>query len=981
MPDPRQLYILTQLRKRAKISLAEMARACGLAGGRAYESASAWESGKSIPHRQLRSGFLSYLAHTLELHTDDVLLTSTWDVLVRAWGWDPLDATDWQIVHRADVLPSREVGGGDAVRAPALALVGQLTQHGPLPPLAPLPPGSRIPYTPNPLFVGRAGEICILAEILQARSPNAISPVPLAAVVGAGGMGKTQMAVEFVHRFGRCFGGGIFWLSFANSAAIPAAVAACGGAEGMGLRPDFDRLSLASQVELVRTAWEAATPRLLVFDNCEQPDLVRRWCPQRGGCRVLITSRRVYWDAGIGVSILPLGLLSRAESVALLRNHCPSQQGGDQLLTAIAAELDDLPLALHLGGNYLARAADRLSPSDYLHELRQTQGAATGSLLAHQSLQGLGPGGRAMRSPTDHTGNLEQIIALSYGQLDRRDPLDQQAHALLGRAAVLAPGEPIPIDILIATAPAAGERPGVTLALRRLVDLGLVEENVARSGWNVRMHRLIHAFLQNRADDHDAHLAVAQALLNAAVILNASGNQAGFLDLQVHLRVLTDRALAHGDAVAADLSYQLSRHLGEIEQYAEATQYNQRSLAVREHCFGPDDRRVTENLHYLGELLDWQGDYAAARPYHIRALDIRRRALGEDHPDTATSLNHVGEILHALCDYPNARGHYQQALAAFMRHVGPDHPAVADVENNLGLLLNAMGAYAQAQPHAERAVAIWEQSATPHGLRQSMALNNLGYLLRAQGRYREARPILERALAIREAAYGPANTTVGVTLNHLGRSAYYLGDLDAAQGSLERAITIFTQSLGDDHPITASTIGNLGMVHLERGDLAQAQTRLEYAQDIHQRRCGTDHRHTGRSANRLGIFFAQANDAERARTFFEQALTIRERVLGPSHHDTANTCIHLGTLLLESGAVSVARPYIERGLAAHLQQLGTAHHYTARSLLAVGCLREALGDAEAATTHFRQALTIYRHTLGEHHSFTAKAQARGEPQA
>jgi transcriptional regulator with XRE-family HTH domain len=216
MPDPHRLYVLTHLRKRAKISLATMARACGLTGSRAYESASAWESGKSIPHRQLRSRFLIYLAHTLGLSADDAQLETTWNVLVDAWGWDPLREDDWQFIRRETVL--RAYGGeGDADSLPPVPLhtrpverPGHLAEHAALPLPAPLPPGSRIPYTPNPLFVGRAGELRALAEILLGRSPHAFSPAPLAAVVGASGIGKTQLAVEFAHRFGHSFAGGVF---------------------------------------------------------------------------------------------------------------------------------------------------------------------------------------------------------------------------------------------------------------------------------------------------------------------------------------------------------------------------------------------------------------------------------------------------------------------------------------------------------------------------------------------------------------------------------------------------------------------------------------------------------------------------------------------------------------------------------------------------------------------------------------------------
>ena len=89
-------------------------------------------------------------------------------------------------------------------------------------------------------------------------------------------MGKTQLASEFVHRYGQFFSGGVFWLSFENPDAIPSEIAMCGGVGAMELRPDFDTRSLAEQVKLVQAAWQQPTLRLLVFDNCEDPDLLAR---------------------------------------------------------------------------------------------------------------------------------------------------------------------------------------------------------------------------------------------------------------------------------------------------------------------------------------------------------------------------------------------------------------------------------------------------------------------------------------------------------------------------------------------------------------------------------------------------------------------------------------------------------------------------------------------------------------------------------
>jgi hypothetical protein len=200
----------------------------------------------------------------------------------------------------------------DAPHLPPIALP---LDH--VPAVAHLPSGSLMPFAPNPLFVGREPNLLALARALHVGGAAAIAP--LAAVTGLGGIGKTQLATEFAHRYGQYFAGGVFWLSFADAAGVSAAVAQCGGTAGMALRPDFANLPLAEQVALVRQEWQSRLPRLLIFDNCEDEALLANWRPTSGGCRMLITSRRATWDASFGVQTHALNTLPRDESIALLR--------------------------------------------------------------------------------------------------------------------------------------------------------------------------------------------------------------------------------------------------------------------------------------------------------------------------------------------------------------------------------------------------------------------------------------------------------------------------------------------------------------------------------------------------------------------------------------------------------------------------------------------------------------------------------------
>ena len=193
-------------------------------------------------------------------------------------------ATAMVVVYQAAApLP---VDGAVLARAEACLADLPLDQ---VPKPAGLPPGSHLPFRRNALFVGRTPDLLELAGALKAGGTAAVGQGT--AVTGLGGIGKTQLACEFAYRYGRFFQGGVFWLACQDPAAVPAEIAACGRV--MNLHADFTGLPLEAQVALVAAAWHSELPRLLVFDNCEDEAVLEAWAPRGGGCRVLLTARRV----------------------------------------------------------------------------------------------------------------------------------------------------------------------------------------------------------------------------------------------------------------------------------------------------------------------------------------------------------------------------------------------------------------------------------------------------------------------------------------------------------------------------------------------------------------------------------------------------------------------------------------------------------------------------------------------------------------
>lgn len=696
-----------------------------------------------------------------------------------------------------------------------------------IPEPSPLPIGSVMPLRRNPLFVGRAADLKALAAALSTGTTAAVSGT--AAATGLGGIGKTQLACEFVHRYGHFFSGGVFWMSFDNATAIPYEVIACGRSGALGLGPNFEERPISEQLRLVQEAWQSPLPRLLVFDNCEDPELLAEWRPKTGGCRILVTSRRGAWARAMGVSMVPLGILSRAESVALLQQHC--EQADPVVLGEIAAEVGDLPLALHLAGCYLD--TNRFTtPEQYLAELRNPQ------LLHHPSFRGDG------FSPTDHDQHVGRTFALSYDRLNLDDPDDQLAHILLVHIAIFAPGEPIWNALLVRTLPLNLEDNPEDVrranrAFDRLIELGIIknEENT------LHMHRLVAAFVREVAqnDIESSHQAVEEAVIDEIARVNADVNPRELQAWQTHLRFVVDVGNVREDEKGAELCSALGRHLWQTGDFDGALPYHQKALAIREKIFGPDDPAVAESLVNIGRVLRGLGKSAETKPLFERSLEIRMAHFGEQHVDTAESLENLGRCLHELGDPAAGLPYIERGLEIIQAVLGEQNELAAEYHNNIAYCLFDMGKYDEALNHLESALRLNLSVWGDEHLHTALSHNNLGAVLRRIKKFDVALIHLEKSLNIRRKINGTHHHDTANSLNALGALFLEMKKLTEAHKYAELALESYTASVGQLHVRTSYGHVTLGRVLSAMGNKKLAKTHFEHALDIRLKTLGNEH--------------------------------------------------------------------------------------------------------------------------------------------
>jgi hypothetical protein len=476
---------------------------------------------------------------------------------------------------------------------------------GTLPGAGRLPAGSIVPFLPNPNFVGRVEELKSLYEKLEAGA--SVSLGQTAAATGLGGIGKTQLAVEFVYRYGRRFGGGVFWLDVSDPDNIPNQIALCAGPDGMNL-PGSGVLSQGELVAAVVREWCGPRRRLVIFDNVEQLEVVDEWRPKSGGARVLITTRIDSGDyrwAERGIEAVPVDVLPRERSLQLLCRGC-----GDALddpdereaADAICSLLGDLPLAIHLAGAYLSRYKHEVSPKEYLDELR-SQPVLTNPALVDSTRD---------PSPTKHLQNVVATFETSYSRLGQEEETDALAARLFHLTSHFAPA-PISRELLVRALKMDKDKPEdkreVADAVSRLCELGLAQS--AADG-RVVVHRLLREFAHHHtARGHrieEAAEDVAKAIADLAKEVNRSGLPARLREEVEHLRHAAWESDRRGSKEAGRRHNELAYHLREIADLDGAKRHFSRALEIDRVVYGPDHPKVARLLNNLGVVLRDLGD-------------------------------------------------------------------------------------------------------------------------------------------------------------------------------------------------------------------------------------------------------------------------------------------------------------------------------------------------------------------------------------
>lgn len=912
----------------------------------------------------------------------------------------PRTETDWNAVLRDYVadnadrfaavnLTNRELLPATAVLEPVnLWGVGEeeaerrlLNRLGLRPRRVPVPqPGysSRYPNDPpevwgeiprrNARFTGRD----VILNELQERLMDAEHGAAVCSLVGTAGIGKTQIAAEYAHRFAPDYDV-VWWVNCDQRNTQRDTFGQ------LAVELGLDRSGeVGERVRAVRDALRRNEPSgrwLLIFDGWEEPEDAATYLPQGGSGHVLITSRNKSWRAG--TDIKQIAAFRRAESTGYLMRRAPhiTVEQADQ----VAGEFQDLPLQLAQAAAWLGE--EGMEVPEYLRMVR-------------------GVGLTRMESgtmPDDYPYSSLTSWSMLLNKLRKSEP---RAVDLLSLCAVFAPGR-IPLGLARGIPAAelpdslrwiATDRSGWARALDALANYSVLTREARTSaagdseqGDSVHIHQVVHSVIseltQGRTSD-DVREAVHRLLVEADPGTPSDSRQWGrYTELLPHL--LASGAPASRERRVQEMLLNSLRYCYASGEYSLGAELAASIRTDWETFLDAEALPLLTLTTLQGNLLRRGGRFREAQVLDTDRLERLRATPHADGPYQEAVMEATSCLaadLRLLGQYDEALALQEQVVEVSRELYGPEEFTSLLAQHNLAVGLRLLGRYADAYEVDLDTLRKREQVLRARHPNTLSSGNASARDLRLMGRYQEALARQELGMRLHLQVLGAQHPqTLGARHNLMlcqRRAGTPRQDIATAMAVLlEQQEQVHSRS----HYTTLSLMTDYGNFLREHGDLELAGELLTEAEDGFRRLLGPAHPVSTAMQSNAGLVLAAEGERDGALNMFEQALAGIASLLGPDHPVT------LGCALNTSGGRSLSEALEDAGelsgdtLERSRRVLGEDHPLTLSCMVAHAADLRSLRRREEARRMESDALERLTRSLGAQHQQTLAARQRTRP--
>ncbi|MER5521254.1 FxSxx-COOH system tetratricopeptide repeat protein [Streptomyces sp. NPDC002763] len=815
----------------------------------------------------------------------------------------------------------------------------------------------------NTRFTGREPLLNDAYHLLQGSDPGA----GVLTLHGMSGVGKTQLAAEYVYRFGSEYDV-VWWVNAESRVTYRRVLAELSTKLGLSTGDEY-----GERLRAVRDSLRRGNPYsrwLLILDGADEPEQIWDLVPTGPG-HVIITSRNPEWGEH-NSKLLEVNVYDRDESVAFIRRRAPrlTEPEADQLADA----LEDLPLLLDQTAGWLNDSD--LSVDDYIALLED----------------GVDPD--VIKVSADFPLAFQTAWAILLNKLRETIP---ESVDLLRLCTFFAPGF-IPVRMLREMSNDDLPEQLVRLfddpllwnkAINQLRQYSVVRlesheigsDETPSTGESVYLHRMVHQIVGKDMPEGKRREfidVVRRALAEADPGRPTdTRNWEAYAELVPHLKYAD--VLNSTDRKVQLLVLNCLRYMTFAGEYTSGWKLARRTVNAWRELLGATHPRVWEATHHYANLLRSAGRFEETEQLDREAMEHLRRERGDQDLDYLRAANGLGADLWGLGRYPEALELYSWIYPAYRGLLGEQDSRTLNALNNLAFAYRLLGQYEKAREIDQETLDTRRLVLTGRHLWTLFSEVSYSIDLRLLGRYAEAESIQLRNVREYQNVGGPGNPDALRAEHNLALCQLRGGDRASAGSLLTQVLEKYERRLGDAALDTLSVAVSHSCFNREHGDIDLARETSEFILARYEQLLTEGHPFTiGARANQA-LVLRNVGEREHAHVLIEQALADMTEAVGENHPYTLGCAINASALRNLVGETESAAELSRITIARATETLGRTHPLTLSARVAYAADLRGLRSRQQAEKAEQEALADLEATLGKQHVHTISARARNRP--
>ncbi|KLJ13097.1 hypothetical protein EMPG_11945 [Blastomyces silverae] len=761
---------------------------------------------------------------------------------------------------------------------------------------------SNIPFERNPRFVGRAAEIAQINTMLSSETR-----CERVAIVGLGGVGKTQIALEFTHqlqeRHPDC---SVFWIPVTSVESMLEAYLAIGQQLQI---PNLEREKADIQrLVKLRLDEESSGRWLLVFDNADD---IEMWMEKASGTgnsgnsgrridylpkskhgSILFTTRnRKAATKLAGTNIVLVGEMDDVMAKDLLKRSLlrPDLLTDDQAATDLLKKLTHLPLAVVQAAFYIN--VNGITLAEYTALLDDTEEKKID--LLSENFEDLG-------RYKDAKNPVATTWLLSFEQIQKRDKLAAEYLSFMS----CLDAKDIPQSLL----PPAQSAKRATDAIGTLSAYSFITRH--KTGQLLDLHRLVHLATRNwlRMEGTFEKWATEALKQLEEVFPDDDHTKRSIWRMYLpHARYALELELEGGESRKTNLLWRFGKCALSDGMYRDAEKAYAQLMETHKKKLGADHPYTLASMGNLAEVYRSQGRLNAAEKLNVQVMETHKKKLGADHLDTLTSMSNLTLIYLNQGQLDAAEELGVQVMKTCKKKLGVDHPDTLGSMGNLAEVYRSQGRLNAAE---KLNVQVMETRKKKLGVDHPDTLGSMGNLAstyRKQGWLNAAEELGVQVMKTWKKKLGVDHPDTLGSMGNLASTYRKQGWLNAAEELGVQVMKTWKKKLGADHPDTLISMGNLASTYKNQGQLNAAEELEMHVMETSKKKLGVDHPNTLTSMNNLAITRKKKGQYAEAISLMRECVQLRQHVLGLDHPSYKSSLSNLTRWEAEQAEAGVSR--------------------------------------------------------------------------